>query len=234
MKRLALIITLLIWQPAFSAGCFVSNFKGAVMSEYVESKRSEVAYQWLRGEVDNCSAEKLSIIRSNSPSWLGTALNPQIEAVIEAAIEAKASEDPELLKKLFEPASLSPTNLSTASGSTTNAGVTPRQPVVSPATLNVSGGLSASVNYGNISGPTLINNTETNVDVRNRADAANQNTNIQDSPDARVRQNEDGGGYRGIGPAPNIGRNGPYGGPVNQNANINDSPNARINQGAFR
>lgn len=234
MKRLALIISLLIWQPVFSAGCFVSNFKGAVMSEYVESKRSEVAYQWLRGEAVNCSTEKLSIIRSNSPSWLGTALNPQIEALIEAAIEAKASEDPELLKKLFEPASLSPKNLSTASGSTTNAGVTPRQPVVSPSTLNVSGGLSANVNYGNISGPTLINNTETNVDVRNRADAANQNTNIQDSPDARVRQNENAGGFRGIGPELNIGRNGSYGGPVNQNANINDSPNARINQGVVR
>ena len=123
INRLLCCVTGLVMSShSMAAGCLVSNFKGAVISINIEARRAEAAYDWLKAEVESCSVEKLTIIRNNSPSWLGTALNPQIEALIEAAIEAKASEDPELLKKLFEtkiarPADPSPTMSGSSSDS---------------------------------------------------------------------------------------------------------------------
>lgn len=151
---------------SMAAGCFVSNFKGAVMSINIEARRAEAAYDWLKAEVESCSVEKLTIIRNNSPSWLGTALNPQIEALIEAAIEAKASEDPELLKKLFEtkiarPADPSPTMSGSSSGSPA-----PRQPVVAP--MNITGNISGNITNIDI-------NTKGNSDAATPADNAQGN-----------------------------------------------------------
>lgn len=147
MKTLFLLMCLLITESGYTAGCIVSNFRGTVLSIHLESKRAEAAAQWLRSEVDDCSVEKLSIIRNGSRSWLGTALNPQIEALIEAAIEAKAADDPELLKRLFEPvvpgvvADSGPSQSASASSSSP----TPRAPVVAPATTNVS--VTGNVTY---------------------------------------------------------------------------------------
>lgn len=133
------LFALALTEASYSAGCVVSNFRGTVMSIHLESKRAEAATQWLKSEVDNCSVEKLSIIRNNSRSWLGTALNPQIEALIEAAIEAKAADDPELLKRLFEP--VVPGTIADSrqaqDAPESNSSPTPRPPVVAPGNANI-------------------------------------------------------------------------------------------------
>jgi hypothetical protein len=143
-KGILLFGFLLLGSNAYPAGCVVSNFKGTVLSIHLESKRAEAATQWLRSEVDSCSAEKLSIIRNNSRSWLGTALNPEIEALIEAAIEAKAANDPELLKKLFEPVIAAPVNSGVTPTAEASNSPTPRAPVVAPsnANVNISGNMA--------------------------------------------------------------------------------------------
>lgn len=208
------------------------------MSVTLESKRAQVAYEWLKKSASECSVDKLTTIRNNSPSWLGTAHTPEIEALLESVIEAKSGDNPEVLKKLFE----SPTPIQAQTQTTQGeASATPRAraPVVAP--MNISGGISGSANYGNISGPTFNDNRQTNIDVDVDNRNINQTTNINNSPNANVDQSAKQPGdarspaseirnmrydpttQRGL---PNRSSNN------NQNANINNSPGAAINQGA--
>ncbi|MCX7240032.1 MAG: hypothetical protein NTU86_06305 [Burkholderiales bacterium] len=42
---------------------------------------------------------QLSAIQSSSPSWLGTAFTAEVSSLLEGAIEAKISDNPELMGK---------------------------------------------------------------------------------------------------------------------------------------
>ena len=167
-RLVSCVAGLFMASSTMAAGCFVSNFKGAVMSINVEERRAQAAYDWLKAEVEACSVDKLTIIRNNSPSWLGTALNPQIEALIEAAIEAKASEDPELLKKLFETKIARPADPPPMMSGSSGGSPSPRQPVVAP--MNITGNISGSITNIDI-------NTKGNVDDATPADNSEANEN---------------------------------------------------------
>ena len=89
-------------RPAAAGGCLVAQFKTVTLSQNDVEQRIRQAQDWLLRNIGRCSTEQLSAIRSNSPSWLGHALTPQLSGLIEGAIEAKASNSPALMAQLYE------------------------------------------------------------------------------------------------------------------------------------
>ena len=144
-----------LWaQSARPAGCLVAEFKTLSLSLDDVPVRTRTAQAWLQKNISRCSQEQLSAIKSNSPSWLGHALTPELAGLIEGAIEAKISGNPALMGQLYE-----------SLGKEGNASVvttknpTPRAPVVQAPV--VQGGLVGSANYGNVVGPStsFVNQT---------------------------------------------------------------------------
>ncbi len=144
-------------RPAASGGCLVAQFKTVALSQNDVEQRTRQAQDWLLRNIGRCSVEQLSAIRSNSPSWLGHALTPQLVGLIEGAIEAKASNNPALMATLYE--SLGREG---AASVVTVRNPPARAPVVQPSAIH--GGLSGAVNYGNVVGPStsFVNQTGNN------------------------------------------------------------------------
>ncbi len=141
-------------QPAAGRGCLVAEFKTLSLSLDDVAVRTRRAQAWLLQNISRCSSEQLSAIKSNSPSWLGHALTPELAGLIEGAIEAKISGNPALMGQLYE----SLGKEGTASVSTFK-NPTPRAPVVQQPVIQ--GGVSGAVNYGNVVGPStsIVNQT---------------------------------------------------------------------------
>ena len=144
-------------QPARAAGaggCLVAEFKTLSLSLDDVPLRTSTAQSWLQKNISRCSQEQLSAIKSNSPSWLGHALTPELAGLIEGAIEAKISGNPALMGQLYE--SLGKEGIASV---VTTKNPTPRAPVVQPQV--VQGGLVGSANYGNVVGPStsIVNQT---------------------------------------------------------------------------
>ncbi len=144
-------------QPARSAagsGCLVSEFKTLSLSLDDVVLRTQQAQAWLQRNVSRCTPEQLSAIKSNSPSWLGHALTPELGGLIEGAIEARISGNPALMGQLYE--SLGKEGKASVE---TLKNPAPRAPVVQqPMVL---GGVAGAVNYGNVTGPStsIVNQT---------------------------------------------------------------------------
>lgn len=147
-----------VWaQPARAAGaggCLVAEFKTLSLSLDDVALRTSTAQAWLQKNISRCSQEQLSAIKSNSPSWLGHALTPELAGLIEGAIEAKISGNPALMGQLYE--SLGKEGSASV---VTTKNPTARAPVVQPQV--VQGGLVGSANYGNVVGPStsIVNQT---------------------------------------------------------------------------
>ena len=141
-------------QPARAGGCLVAEFKTLALSLEDVPLRTRTAQAWLQKNISRCSQEQLSAIKSNSPSWLGHALTPELAGLIEGAIEAKISGNPALMGQLYE--SLGKEGSASV---VTTKNPTPRAPVVQPPV--VQGGLVGSANYGNVVGPStsIVNQT---------------------------------------------------------------------------
>lgn len=141
-------------KPAAGSGCLVAEFKTLSLSLNDVVVRAQQAKTWLQKNIARCSSEQLSAIESNSPSWLGHALTPELAGLIEGAIEAKISGNPALMGQLYE--SLGKEGKASVE---TYRNPTPRAPVVQPAV--VQGGLAGAVNYGNLVGPStsIVNQT---------------------------------------------------------------------------
>lgn len=144
-------------RPAAAGGCLVAEFKTVTLSQNDVDQRIRQAQDWLLRNIGRCSTEQLSAIRSNSPSWLGHALTPQLSGLIEGAIEAKASNSPALMAQLYESLGREGT-----ASVVTLRNPPARAPVVQP--LAIQGGLSGAVNYGNVVGPStsFVNQTGNN------------------------------------------------------------------------
>ncbi|MFM8757045.1 MAG: hypothetical protein ACKODU_08530 [Limnohabitans sp.] len=144
-------------RPSASGGCLVAQFKTVTLSQNDVEQRTRQAQDWLLRNIGRCSTEQLSAIRSNSPSWLGHALTPQLSGLIEGAIEAKASNSPALMAQLYESLGREGT-----ASVVTLRNPPARAPVVQP--LAIQGGLAGAVNYGNVVGPStsLVNQTGNN------------------------------------------------------------------------
>lgn len=141
--------SLAVAQPAkTSAGstCLVAEFKTLALSQEDVALRLQQARSWLQKNSSRCSPEQLSAIKNNSSSWLGHALTPGLLGLIEGAIEAKNSGNPELMGQLYE---------SLGKEGTSSVDVfrnpVPRAPVVQAPI--VQGGLAGAINSGNVSGP---------------------------------------------------------------------------------
>jgi len=144
-------------QPAKQSpgsGCLVSEFKTLSLSLDDVVMRTQQARSWLQRNISRCTSEQLSAIKSNSPSWLGHALTPELGGLIEGAIEAKISGNPALMGQLYE--SLGKEGKASVE---TLKNPTPRAPVVQQPM--VMGGVAGAVNYGNVTGPStsIVNQT---------------------------------------------------------------------------
>ena len=140
-------------KPAVGA-CLVAEFKTLSLSQDDVVLRTQQAQAWLQKNITRCTSEQLSAIKSNSPSWLGHALTPELAGLIEGAIEAKISGNPALMGQLYE--SLGKEGKSSIE---TLKNPPPRAPVVQqPMVL---GGMAGAVNYGNVTGPStsIVNQT---------------------------------------------------------------------------
>jgi hypothetical protein len=133
-------------QSQRASACLVAEFKTLSLSLDDVPLRTRTAQAWLQKNISRCSQEQLSAIKSNSPSWLGHALTPELAGLIEGAIEAKISGNPALMGQLYE--SLGKEGSASV---VTTKNPTARTPVVQPPM--VQGGLVGSANYGNVIGP---------------------------------------------------------------------------------
>lgn len=180
---LSLGLTVPVWAAQTpKPSCFVAHFKSLALKTHQPQLRATMAEDWLRKNALACTSAQLSALQSNSPNWLGTALTMEIAAILEGAIEAKISGNPELMGKLYESAGKEGT-----SSTVTYTNPTPRAPVVQPNVIN--GSLAGAVNYGTIAGDTNVNKTTNNLTSTNaNASAnANSNTNVNNSPNTSVR-----------------------------------------------
>ena len=183
-----LLAAVLIWavvlpvsasNPAPAGGCLVSAFKTLALRQNDVPLRIEQASQWLQKNMGLCTPQQLSAIQSNSPSWLGHALTPQLAGLIEGAIEARNAGNPALMGQLYE--SLGQERRASLM---VHRNPLPRAPVVQP--VNIQGGLSGSVNYGNISGPTtaIVNQNTSQSSSQNSNQSQNLNQTAVQSPGA--------------------------------------------------
>lgn len=132
--------------PARDTGCLVAEFKTLALGQHDVQLRMLQARDWLQKNVSRCSSEQLSAIKSSSPSWLGHALTPQLEGLIEGAVEARISGNSVLMGRLYE-------SLAKEEGASeiTYRTSTPRPPVVRPA--DIRGVLAGHIHHGQTSGP---------------------------------------------------------------------------------
>jgi hypothetical protein len=143
-------------------GCFVAQFKSLALKTHRPDLRAALAENWLQLNVSSCSQAQLSSLQANSPNWLGSSLTHDIAAILDAAIEATISGNPELMGRLYE--SLGKEG---QSGSVTLTNPVPRAPVVQPMANN--GVIAGSANYGSISGNTTLNQNTNNLSNANTA-----------------------------------------------------------------
>lgn len=161
------------------SGCFVAHFKALALNTQPPAWRAELAEKWLQKYALVCTDAQLASIQANSPSWLGTGLTHEIASILEGAIEAKISGNPELMGKLYESAGKEGQK-SIDSFATPAA----RAPVVQGMVNN--GVIAGSANYGNISGNTTVNKNTNNLANASSNNAANSQ--ISDSPNAASAQ----------------------------------------------
>ena len=150
-----------VWaQGSQSKGCFVAHFKSLALKTHDPQLRAELAEQWLQRNTPSCTKFQLSSLQANSPNWLGSALTLEISSILEGAIEASISGNPELMGRLYESLGKEGT-----SGNVTLTNPVARAPVVQPMVNN--GVIPGSANYGNISGNTNLNQTTNNLSNAN-------------------------------------------------------------------
>lgn len=150
-----------------AAVCLVANFKALALGTQNPEDRTRLAEEWVHKHVSACTNEQLSMIRANSPSWLGTGLTQELSSLLEGAVEAKIAGNPALMSQLYESA-----GKEGVSSTETMKSPTPRAPVVQP--FNNNGVISGSANYGNISGPTMVNQNNVQTTQQNAGTGSQQ------------------------------------------------------------
>jgi hypothetical protein len=147
-------------QGSQAKGCFVAHFKSLALKTHNPQLRAVLAEQWLQQNTPSCTKVQLSSLQANSPNWLGSALTHDISSILEGAIEANISGNPELMARLYESS-----GKEGQSGSVTLTNPAARAPVVQP--MVNTGVIAGSPNYGNISGNTNLNQTTNNLSNAN-------------------------------------------------------------------
>ena len=148
------IAVLVLWFPVHSwsaqppqSGCFVAHLKSLALRTHQPQLRATMAEELLKEFAAACTNAQLSAIQSNSPNWLGSSLTMEFASILEGAIEAKITGNPEMMGRLYE--SLGKEGKSSNVTLTTPVA---RAPVVQATVYN--GALAGSVNYGSINDDT--------------------------------------------------------------------------------
>jgi hypothetical protein len=159
----------------------VAHFKSLALKNHNPQLRAEQAEKWLQQNTPSCTKAQLSSLQANSPNWLGSALTHDISSILEGAIEANISGNPELMGRLYESV-----GKEGQSGSVTLTNPVARAPVVQP--MVNTGVISGSANYGTISGNTTLNQTTNNLNnANNNANSAASST-VTDSTNTTIGQ----------------------------------------------
>jgi hypothetical protein len=168
-------------QGSQAKGCFVAHFKSLALKTHNPQLRAVLAEQWLQQNTPSCTQVQLSSLQANSPNWLGSALTHDISSILEGAIEANISGNPELMARLYESLGKEGT-----SGSVTLTNPVARAPVVQPMVNN--GVISGSANYGTISGNTTLNQTTNNLSNANSNANTAASSTVTDSTNTSIGQ----------------------------------------------
>lgn len=163
-------------KPKPVSACLVADFKTLALVVHDPQLRAQQALAWLQKNLSGCSKEQLEIIQSNSASWLGHALTPQISGWMDAAIEARVSGNPALMSRLYESIPPDPTP-----SAVVYQNPPPRAPIVRPPV--VQGGIAGAVNYGNMVGPStsILNQTGSQNNAQNSQQLQGGRNNLQQS-----------------------------------------------------
>lgn len=168
-------------QGSQANGCFVAHFKSLALKTHNPQLRAERAEKWLQQNTPSCTKVQLSSLQANSPNWLGSSLTHEIASILEGAIEANISGNPELMGRLYESV-----GKEGQSGSVTLTNPVARAPVVQPMVNN--GVISGSANYGTISGNTTLNQTTNNLSNANNNANTAANSTVTDSTNTSIGQ----------------------------------------------
>lgn len=168
-------------QGSQAGGCFVAHFKSLALKTHDPQLRAERAEKWLQQNTPSCTKVQLSSLQANSPNWLGSSLTHEISSILEGAIEANISGNPELMGRLYESV-----GKEGQSGSVTLTNPVARAPVVQPMVNN--GLISGSANYGTISGNTTLNQTTNNLNNANNNANSAASSNVTDSTNTTIGQ----------------------------------------------
>ena len=179
------------WAQKKPAGaCFVAHFKSLALRTHAPESRADLAKAWLERNAASCTDVQLATLLANSPNWLGSSLTYEIASILEGAIEASISGNPELMGRLYESLGKEGT-----SGNVTLTNPVARAPVVQPMVNN--GVIPGSANYGTISGNTNLNQTTNNLSNANSNARTAANSNIIDPTNTQIGQGSPGGNIQG-------------------------------------
>lgn len=81
--------------------CVVAEFRSLALLTHDANERVTKATDWLQRHGEKCTQAQLTAIASNSANWLGTALTIGVAGNIDALIEAKIADNPDLMAALY-------------------------------------------------------------------------------------------------------------------------------------
>ncbi len=83
-------------------GCLVAEFRTMALKTHDVGQRVERVEAWLRKHGSNCNKQQLDAIKNNRSAWLGSADGPEVMGIIDGMLEAKISNNPELMAQFYE------------------------------------------------------------------------------------------------------------------------------------
>lgn len=91
-------------KPVTKGACLISELKNIGLYTHEVAGRIQLTRDWLAANARYCSESQLRMINSNRGSWLGHADTLEISLLLDKLYEAKISNDPELMARVFESA----------------------------------------------------------------------------------------------------------------------------------
>ncbi len=111
--------------------CLLADFRALALTTHDPQVRLESAIAWLQSQSSFCSLDQLKILNNYRASWMGSADHPKVQGLIDSLIEAKAANNPQLLKELFTP-SVTPPPATEMVGVTAKPNPSPSRAAVLP------------------------------------------------------------------------------------------------------
>lgn len=84
-----------------SGTCMVAEFRSMALLTHDANERVSKTTDWLKQYGEKCTQAQLNAIASNSPTWLGTAMTVEVAGRIDALLESKISDNPDLMAALY-------------------------------------------------------------------------------------------------------------------------------------